>query len=293
MTPTFSVCIPMYNGGAYIERAIESVLEQRHPDWELRLVDDGSTDDSIVRARTYDDPRIVVEVGEHLGLAGNWSRALRGARAPYSLLLGQDDALLPEALERLTKCFAEHPEVGLIGFGGLVPDGARPMRYSARRHAGLIRPVHVRRLALTLQDTPPPSQTAYRTNALAEVGYFDPVFAYCPEIDLQYRLGAAGHWGLFLEEGLTHRNNDEARLTSQVEWTPIPLRDHYRLLCQYGTANDPALVAWQRQRLRLSAATLVLRALKHRHPRTAVIVSAAAGRCELQLQRALRASVPP
>jgi hypothetical protein len=152
----------------------------------------------------------------------------------------------------------------------------------------LIRPLHVRRLALTLQDTPPPSQTAYRTEALAAVGYFDPAFAYCPEIDLQYRVGEAGHWALFLEEALTHRNNDDDRLTSRLEWTPIPLRDHYRLLCRYGTANDPALVGWQRQRLRLTTATLVLRALKHGHVKTALTVSAAVGRCELELRRALR-----
>jgi glycosyltransferase involved in cell wall biosynthesis len=289
MTPTFSVCIPLFNGGAYIDRAIESVLDQRHPDWELRLFDDGSTDDSVVRARAYEDPRIVVETGGHAGLAENWNRALRGARAPYTLLLGQDDALLPEALERLTKCFEEHPEVGLIGFGGLVPDGTKPTRYSARRHVGLIPPVHLRRLALTLQDTPPPSQTAYRTESLAAVGYFDPHYGYCPEIDLQYRLGAAGHWGLFLEEGLAHRNNDDSRLTSRVEWTPIPLRDHYRLLTQHGP-NDTDLVGWQRRRLRVSAATLVLRAVRGGHLKTALRVSAAVGRCELGLRRAIRSA---
>src|SRR5262245_58664608 len=197
MTATFSVCIPLFNGGAYIDRAIESVLEQRMPDWELVVVDDGSTDDGIVRAQRFDDPRITVEAADHVGLADNWTRALQRAEGTYALLLGQDDELLPEALEQLTKCFGEQPDVGLIGFGGLVTQGSKPGRYSARRHACLVAPIHLRRLALTLQDTPPPSQTAYLRSALEDVGYFDPAFSYCPEIDLQYRLGAAGYAGLF------------------------------------------------------------------------------------------------
>jgi glycosyltransferase involved in cell wall biosynthesis len=287
MTPTFSVCIPMFNGGAYIERAIESVLEQRLPDWELVIVDDGSTDDSVVRARTYDDPRVTVEAGEHVGLAANWTRALERAQGTYALLLGQDDELLPEALEQLTKSFGEQPEVGLIGFGGLVKQGSKPVRYSARRHAGLVAPVHLRRLALVLQDTPPPSQTAYLVSALEEVGYFDPSFAYCPEIDLQYRLGAAGYSGLFLEEGLAYRCNDESRLTGRVKRTPIPMRDHYLLVARHGR-NDPDLVAYQRSKLRKSAAVMAIQALRRGHVRTAWSFGAAVARCELDVWRSLR-----
>lgn len=288
MTATFSVCIPLFNGGAFIDRAIESVLDQRLPDWELFVVDDGSTDDGVVRAQAYDDPRISVEAGSHVGLARNWTRALERAGGTYALLLGQDDELLPEALERLTKCFGENPEVGLIGFGGLVKEGNKPVRYSARRHAGLVAPVHLRRLALVLQDTPPPSQTAYLVAALQETGYFDPAFAYCPEIDLQYRLGQAGYAGLFLEEGLAYRNNDESRLTGRVKRTPIPLRDHYRLIAEHGRA-DADLVGYQRSKLRKSAAVMAIQALRGGHVRTAWSFARAVAECELTVQRSLRA----
>jgi glycosyltransferase involved in cell wall biosynthesis len=287
MIPTFSVCIPLFNGGAYIDRALESLLEQRNLDWECVVVDDGSTDDGVVRARSYDDPRITVEALDHVGLARNWTRALQAARGSYAMLLGQDDELLPETLERLVKCFDEHPEVGLVAFGGLVQQGSKPVRYSARRHAGLVAPVHLRRLALTVQDTPPPSQTAYRTAALEDVGYFDPRFAYCPEIDLQYRLGAAGYWGLFLEEGLAYRNNDDARLTSRVRYTPVPLRDHYLLLVEHG-AGDLDLVPYQRSKLRKTAAVMAVQALRGLHPRLAASFAVAVLACERNVRRSLR-----
>jgi len=286
MHPTFSVCIPLFNGGAYIDAAIESVLDQRMPDWELVIVDDGSTDDGVVRARSFDDPRIIVEVGPHVGLADNWTRALQRASGTYALLLGQDDELLPEALERLTKCFGENPEVGLVGFGGLVKQGSKPVRYSARRHAGPVAPVHLRRLALVLQDTPPPSQTAYLVAALQATGYFDPAYAYCPEIDLQYRLGAGGYWGLFLEEGLAYRNNDESRLTGRVQRTPIPLRDHYRLLIRHGR-GDPDLVTYQRSKLRRTAAVMAIQNLRGGHLRTALSLGRAVAAGELAVARSM------
>src|SRR5690606_31831132 len=77
MAATFSIRIPLYNGGATIERTLRSLVAQSDPDWECRVVDDASTDDSVLRARWVEDDRIQVDATQqNVGMAANWNRAL-------------------------------------------------------------------------------------------------------------------------------------------------------------------------------------------------------------------------
>jgi glycosyltransferase involved in cell wall biosynthesis len=101
MTPRVSVCIPTYNGQAYLGPAIESVLAQTLTDLEVVVIDDGSTDatpDVVARLR---DPRLRYLRNErNLGPQGNWNRCLEEARGRYFKLLPHDDLLRPTCLER-------------------------------------------------------------------------------------------------------------------------------------------------------------------------------------------------
>ena len=56
--PKVTVVIPVYNRAEYLAAAIDSILAQSFPHFELLLIDDGSTDDSVARIRTYRDPRV-------------------------------------------------------------------------------------------------------------------------------------------------------------------------------------------------------------------------------------------
>ena len=68
--PRISVVMPVYNVEAYIEEAIQSVLDQSFEDFELVIVDDGGPDNSIALARSFDDPRIRIVSQANRGLAG-------------------------------------------------------------------------------------------------------------------------------------------------------------------------------------------------------------------------------
>jgi glycosyltransferase involved in cell wall biosynthesis len=73
--PLISVCIPVYNGAAYLEDCLQSVIAQTYSNIEILLVDDGSTDDSIsiIEKFSQKDSRIrLVRNQKNLGLTGNW-----------------------------------------------------------------------------------------------------------------------------------------------------------------------------------------------------------------------------
>ncbi len=110
-----SVCIPTYNGAAFLTEAIESVLSQSFRDFELLIVDDGSTDTTLDIARSFTDPRIAIYQNEtQLGIPGNWNRCLSLARGEYICIFHQDDIMLPENLARKVEMLAADPTIAFV-----------------------------------------------------------------------------------------------------------------------------------------------------------------------------------
>lgn len=103
-----SIIMPTYNRADTIVRAVESVEAQTFEDWELVVVDDGSTDGTrdLLAGR---DPRIRVVSQENRGVAGARNRAFREARGDLLAFLDSDDALTPHHLELASAFFAAHP----------------------------------------------------------------------------------------------------------------------------------------------------------------------------------------
>jgi glycosyltransferase involved in cell wall biosynthesis len=101
-----SIGIPTINRSSLALRAIRSALTQTYSDVELIVSDDASTDDTVERIREIRDPRLVLfEQKQRLGLVGNFDFCLRHATGEFFLLLGDDDVLLPTAMERLVQPF--------------------------------------------------------------------------------------------------------------------------------------------------------------------------------------------
>ena len=107
--PVVSVVLPSYNYARLISEAIASVQAQSVQDWELLIVDDGSTDDSlaVIRAACARDARIRLFTHErqaNQGLAATLRRGLREARAPLAAFLEADDVFAPASLEEKLVC---------------------------------------------------------------------------------------------------------------------------------------------------------------------------------------------
>lgn len=125
--PTFSVVLPTYNRSHIIGGAIRSVQAQTFPDWELIVVDDGSTDDTraVLQSLTHDDARVkLVPNAGCVGPAGARNTGVRAAQAEMVAFLDSDDNWDPEKLAAFFIASRRHPDAVLIGSDYRITDEA-------------------------------------------------------------------------------------------------------------------------------------------------------------------------
>jgi glycosyltransferase involved in cell wall biosynthesis len=92
--PLLSVVMPVFNGGVYLRHAIRSILQQTFHDFELIIVDDGSTDGTSEIIRSFADNRVHVVSQANSGPAHAFNRGLREARGEYVARMDSDDISL-------------------------------------------------------------------------------------------------------------------------------------------------------------------------------------------------------
>ena len=124
MLPSVSVLLPVHNAAATLGRAIGTIREQTFREWELLVVDDGSTDASteIALMASQGDDRIRVLTQPHGGIVAALNHGVAIARGIYLARMDADDESWPERLEEQRTFLNRHPEIGLVGclveFGG-------------------------------------------------------------------------------------------------------------------------------------------------------------------------------
>ena len=114
--PKVTVLMPMRNVRAYVGDAVRSILEQTFKDFELLVMDDGSTDGSGDLARSFDDPRIRVISGvSSRGVAAVLNRGLDLAQGEYIVRMDADDVSRPCRVAHQLTFMEAHPSVGICG----------------------------------------------------------------------------------------------------------------------------------------------------------------------------------
>ncbi|MBY7144601.1 glycosyltransferase family 2 protein [Virgibacillus sp. NKC19-3] len=111
----FSVIIPLYNKERYVKRAINSVLEQTHQEFEIIVVDDGSTDSSYEKAKSVKDSRIRVFRKKNNGVSSARNYGIRQASYEYIGFLDADDMWKPLFLETINSLIMKYPKAGAYG----------------------------------------------------------------------------------------------------------------------------------------------------------------------------------
>ncbi len=117
MAPPVSICLPVLNGQAFLSTAIDSILGQTYPHFELLISDDGSTDGSLDVINHYlkSDSRIkLLERHSPLGLFGNYNNCLRSSAGKYVKPFAQDDVLHLSFLSEAVAVMEENPTVALL-----------------------------------------------------------------------------------------------------------------------------------------------------------------------------------
>ncbi|TXH43843.1 MAG: glycosyltransferase [Actinobacteria bacterium] len=166
--------------------AIESVLAQTEPDFELLIIDDNSADDSLAVAQAFADrdPRVrVFANGRPLGIPRSRNRALGLARGRFLAICDSDDISEPDRFSRHSAMLIAEPDLGGVGgaircFTGDPVGGEVPTWHWGLRDG---RPEFAFPAAM------------FRVKALRRVGGFDPGFRVAEDLDLAYRLVGAGY----------------------------------------------------------------------------------------------------
>lgn len=114
--PRVTVLMPVYNGGSFLREAIDSILAQNYRDFELLIIDDGSSDGSAAVVESYSDQRIrFIRNGKNLGLVNTLNKGLDLARGEYVARMDQDDISLPLRLEKQVACLDANADIGVCG----------------------------------------------------------------------------------------------------------------------------------------------------------------------------------
>lgn len=114
--PLVSVCIPCYNAASYLSECLDSILTQTFSDFELLIVDDGSTDNSVEIIQSYQDSRIRLFRNDH-DFIGALNLLLSEARGKYIARMDADDVMLPDRLLTQFNYMEHHPDTDILGCG--------------------------------------------------------------------------------------------------------------------------------------------------------------------------------
>jgi glycosyltransferase involved in cell wall biosynthesis len=123
-----SVVIPSYNHAQFISMAINSVLGQTEPDFELIIVDDGSTDDSLDIISGFIDPRVTILTQTNQGAHAAINRGLQEASSHYLAILNSDDVYHPQRLEKTIHTLEANSGLGMVGsYIEIIDDQNKPL----------------------------------------------------------------------------------------------------------------------------------------------------------------------
>ena len=116
MAPGISVIMPVYNSAAYLSEAIQSVLNQTFQDFELLIIDDGSTDGSQEKILSYTDNRIkLFENSENRGPSYSRNKGFSYSQGTYIAFVDADDIALPDKFEKQFSYMEQHTHIGACG----------------------------------------------------------------------------------------------------------------------------------------------------------------------------------
>lgn len=168
-----SIITTVRNGHLTLDRCISSVVNQSHPDWEMIIVDDGSTDNSreIVSAWASRDSRIRLVPSPPVGRARALNMAVEHAGAEWIAILDCDDEFHPRKLEFQLRAVHAHPECAVLGTGWKYVTGYAPVTLDEFSSDPEARPI--RRRDLCLGNPIAHSSVLMRKSALIELGGYD------------------------------------------------------------------------------------------------------------------------
>ncbi|WP_242671953.1 glycosyltransferase family 2 protein [Stutzerimonas kirkiae] len=188
--PLISIVVPCFNAMRYLDESLRSIYAQDYPNFEVIVVDDGSSDGSLERLRELQaeyDFQLFSQT--NAGVSAALNHGLQHARGVYVATPDLDDIMLPHSLGLRARYLDEHPEVGCVG--ALVtyidPDG----RTLKEQSASVVREWSFEEIFCEAMVIGAPV-SLYRMDVLRQVGFYDPQIRV-QDFQMTLRISAAGH----------------------------------------------------------------------------------------------------
>lgn len=234
-----SIIIPTYNRAVSIKAAIDSVLAQTHTNFELIIIDDGSTDQTQEKIKPYlKDSRIQYHYQENKGVSVARNAGLRKASGEWIAFLDSDDVWLPRKLETQISHLKANPHIKACQVEEIwIRNGIRvnPHKKHAK-HSGWI---FEHCLPLCIIS---PSAVILHKSVVSQCGFFDEGLPACEDYDYWLRLTLDFEF-VTLPEALIIKNGGHADQLSQKYWG----MDRFRIIALEKILNHPRLSASQRR----------------------------------------------
>ncbi len=208
--PAVSIIIPSYNHGRFLPQALKSVLSQSFSDFEVIVVDDGSTDDTSEIISDYLD-RVKYRYQVNQGPSASRNHGMREATGEYLMFLDADDVLLPGKLEIQVKALEQHPEWGVVysawqymdQTGTPILSAVRPKKQGQLLKEWLLRSFFF-----------PPGCALMRQECFQTCGFFDESLSASEDTDYWMRLALAGYAFGYVDEVLFGYRISQGSITS-------------------------------------------------------------------------------
>jgi len=215
--PLISVIIPTYNRSWCLKEAIDSVSSQTYKQYELIVVDDGSTDDTKKLLSQCNGISVIRQTNQGVSTARN--RGIAASRGGLIAFLDSDDLWLPDKLAVQAAFFDQNPEAMICQTQEIWIRNGKQLN-PKNRHRKASGYFFERSLELCLVS---PSAVMIKRRLFDEVGYFDEHLPACEDYDLWLRIGA--HWPIFLiDDSLVVKRGGHADQLSSA-----PGLDQYRI----------------------------------------------------------------
>ncbi|NHC45131.1 glycosyltransferase family 2 protein [Motilibacter aurantiacus] len=267
--PVVSVLLPAYNAERFVGAAVQSVLGQSFTDFELIVIDDGSTDGTLAALRAFDDPRVRLLSRENRGLVPTLVEAAGLARGTYLARMDADDVSLPGRLRRQVDFLDAHPGVALVGTDYTVLDTATGRSYAP----GFLAHPDDLKVAQVVGNQFAHGSVMVRADVYRAVGGYDPERLPAEDMDLWNRVSRVAGIANLPERLFVYRDNPAgitSTSTAVQRTTALELRDEafahllahrrdYRLAGYHPRSTGRSLRDYHERR------AMVLRDLAHLH----------------------------
>jgi len=226
--PRVTVAMPIFNAGGHLRLAVLSIIRQTFTDWELLIIDDGSTDNALQDIADIRDHRIrILRDGQNKGLAARLNEAINLARGRYLARMDQDDVSYPERFARQIEALERDPGLDLVAARAVTIDGEN-------RLTGLLPAMSQKEIAAKPWRgfyLPHPTWMG-RIEWFRKYRYTEPGPYFCEDQELLLRSYEKSRFGIIEEPLLAYRIREKTAwrklIKTRLTILPVQLRHFLR-----------------------------------------------------------------